>query len=559
MESGSTLRANGLTVLEDICDVSARLVVNRVAMKTKRERIRQIIDGLGALLAVKQEGTGMIPILREGIRKSRGELKRRVMNRSQLQNEEVSRIVKEIVARVRQEGDAALFDYTAKFDHVTMTAETVLVTKDEIARAYAAASPEWLDAMREAARRITAFHEKQKQNTWLNFDPAISLGQKVTPLKRVGVYVPGGTAAYPSSVLMNVLPAKVAGVKEIIMVTPPGRDGSVSYPLALVAADLAGVDKIYKVGGAQAIAALAFGTESIPRVDKITGPGNIFVANAKREVFGHVGIDMVAGPSEVLVIADESANPRYVAADLLSQAEHDPLAAAILVTDSEALAAAVQAEIARQTALLPRRDVIEKSLTAYGTIVVAPTLPDCADIANQIAPEHMELSVADPYGLLPLIENAGAIFLGHYSPEPLGDYLAGPNHVLPTSGTARFFSPLSVVRFRVEEVELDLLFKGGIGAGVGAGDAAGTAGGAGCPRERGSRCGMGEGWRSHAKANYGSAPKPGSPKRVKGQCPLQGQGTASLAGLGAAPQLFPRQTYSKESSTRCRQAKRPCH
>lgn len=233
----------------------------------------------------------MIPILRAS---DAGELKRRVMNRSQLQNEEVSRIVKEIVARVRQEGDAALFDYTAKFDHVTMTAETVLVTKDEIARAYAAASPEWLDAMREAARRITAFHEKQKQNTWLNFDPAISLGQKITPLKRVGVYVPGGTAAYPSSVLMNVLPAKVAGVKEIIMVTPPGRDGSVSYPLALVAADLAGVDKIYKVGGAQADAALAFGTESIPRVDKITGPGNIFVANAKREVFGHVGIDMVA-------------------------------------------------------------------------------------------------------------------------------------------------------------------------------------------------------------------------------------------------------------------------
>lgn len=386
----------------------------------------------------------MIPILRAS---DAGELKRRVMNRSQLQNEEVSRIVKEIVARVRQEGDAALFDYTAKFDHVTMTAETVLVTKDEIARAYEAASPEWLDAMREAARRITAFHEKQKQNTWLNFDPAISLGQKITPLKRVGVYVPGGTAAYPSSVLMNVLPAKVAGVKEIIMVTPPGRDGSVSYPLALVAADLAGVDKIYKVGGAQAVAALAFGTESIPRVDKITGPGNIFVANAKREVFGHVGIDMVAGPSEVLVIADDSANPRYVAADLLSQAEHDPLAAAILVTDSETLAAAVQAEIARQTALLPRRDVIEKSLTAYGTIVVAPTLPDCADIAKQIAPEHMELSVADPYGLLPLIENAGAIFLGHYSPEPLGDYLAGPNHVLPTSGTARFFSPLSVDDF----------------------------------------------------------------------------------------------------------------
>ena len=387
----------------------------------------------------------MIPILRAS---DAGELKRRVMNRSQLQNEEVSRIVKEIVARVRQEGDAALFDYTAKFDHVTMTAETVLVTKDEIARAYAAASPDFLETLREAAANIESFHRQQvHKNFVVNDKPGIVLGQKYTPIEKAGVYVPGGTAAYPSSVLMNVLPAKVAGVKEIIMVTPPGRDGSVSYPLALVAADLAGVDKIYKVGGAQAVAALAFGTESIPRVDKITGPGNIFVANAKREVFGHVGIDMVAGPSEVLVIADDSANPRYVAADLLSQAEHDPLAAAILVTDSETLAAAVQAEIARQTALLPRRDVIEKSLTAYGTIVVAPTLPDCADIANQIAPEHMELSVADPYGLLPLIENAGAIFLGHYSPEPLGDYLAGPNHVLPTSGTARFFSPLSVDDF----------------------------------------------------------------------------------------------------------------
>ena len=386
----------------------------------------------------------MIPILNMADAAS---LKARVMNRSQLQNEEVSRRVKEIVARVREEGDAALFEYTARFDKADINAGNVLVTREEIDRAYEAASPEWLAAMREAARRITAFHEKQKQNTWINFDAAISLGQKVTPLKRVGVYVPGGTAAYPSSVLMNVLPAKVAGVKEIIMVTPPGRDGGISYPLSLVAADIAGVDKIYKIGGAQAVAALAFGTESIPRVDKITGPGNIYVANAKREVFGHVGIDMVAGPSEVLVIADDTADPRYVAADLLSQAEHDPLAAAILVTDSAKLADAVDAELAHQTALLPRREVVEQSLAAYGTIVVAPTMADCADIANQIAPEHLELSVADPYGLLPLIENAGAIFMGHYSPEPLGDYLAGPNHVLPTSGTARFFSPLSVDDF----------------------------------------------------------------------------------------------------------------
>jgi len=386
----------------------------------------------------------MIPILNMADAQA---LKARVMNRSQLQNEEVSRRVKEIVARVREEGDAALFEYTARFDKAEINAENVLVTREEIDKAYEAASPEWLAAMREAAKRITAFHEKQKQNTWINFDAAISLGQKVTPLKRVGVYVPGGTAAYPSSVLMNVLPAKVAGVKEIIMVTPPGKDGGISYPLSLVAADIAGVDKIYKIGGAQAVAALAFGTESIPRVDKITGPGNIYVANAKREVFGHVGIDMVAGPSEVLVIADDTADPCYVAADLLSQAEHDPLAAAILVTDSAKLADAVDAELARQTALLPRKEVVEQSLSAYGTIVVAPTMADCADIANQIAPEHLELSVADPYSLLPLIENAGAIFMGHYSPEPLGDYLAGPNHVLPTSGTARFFSPLSVDDF----------------------------------------------------------------------------------------------------------------
>ena len=369
------------------------------------------------------------------------------MERSQLQNDDIAARVKEIVARVRQEGDAALFDYTRRFDHVNLTADTVQVTREEIDAAYAAASPEWLEAMREAARRITAFHEKQKQNTWIDFQPGISLGQKIAPLSRVGVYVPGGTAAYPSSVLMNVLPAKVAGVKEIIMVTPPGKNGGASSPLAVVAADIAGVDKIFRVGGAQAIAALAFGTESISRVDKITGPGNIYVANAKREVFGHVGIDMVAGPSEVLVIADSSADPRYVAADLLSQAEHDPLAAAILVTDSETLAAAVDAELAWQTALLPRCEVVEKSLSAYGTIVVANDLPSCADIANQIAPEHLELSVADPYALLPLICNAGAIFLGHWSPEPLGDYLAGPNHVLPTSGTARFFSPLSVDDF----------------------------------------------------------------------------------------------------------------
>jgi histidinol dehydrogenase len=386
----------------------------------------------------------MVPIIRSG---DSAELQARVMSRSQLTNEEVTAKVKVIVQRVREEGDAALFEFTRRFDRVSLTAETVKVTRAEIDAAYAKADPAWLEAMREAARRITAFHEMQKQKTWIDFQPGMALGQKITPLEKVGVYVPGGTAAYPSSVLMNILPAKVAGVERVVMVTPPGPDGSVSYPLSLVAADLAGGDEIYKVGGAQAIAALAFGTESIPRVDKITGPGNIYVAMAKREVFGHVGIDMVAGPSEVLVVADEAANPAWVAADLLSQAEHDPLAAAILVTDSAALAEQVDAELARRTALLPRKAVVEQSLSAYGTIVVCPDLAVCAEMVNAIAPEHCELYVREPYALLPMIRNAGALFLGAWSPEPLGDYLAGPNHVLPTSGTARFFSPLNVDDF----------------------------------------------------------------------------------------------------------------
>lgn len=375
------------------------------------------------------------------------EIAERLSARASMTNDKVAAIVKDIVADIRKRGDEALFEYTERFDGVKLNAENVLVSREEIEKAYATASREWVLAMQEAARRIREFHEKQKQNTWVNFEKGMALGQKITPLRSAGVYVPGGTAAYPSSVLMNVIPAKVAGVKDIVMVTPPGKNGGVSYPLALAAADIAGVDRIYKVGGAQAVAALAFGTESIPRVDKITGPGNIYVAMAKREVFGYVGIDMVAGPSEVLVVADASANPAYVAADLLSQAEHDPMAAAILVTDSSEIAQQVQAELARQTDLLPRRDVIEKSLSTYGTIVVCNSLTACAEVVNGIAPEHCELYVADPYSLLPYIENAGAIFLGAYSPEPLGDYMAGPNHVLPTSGTARFFSPLSVDDF----------------------------------------------------------------------------------------------------------------
>lgn len=375
------------------------------------------------------------------------ELKARLMDRSQLTDENVSRAVKEIVAAVRDRGDEALFAYTARFDKASLTKESLRVTRQEIDKAYDQAPAGWLSAMKGAIARITDFHEKQKQKTWLDFQQGIALGQVVRPLAKVGVYVPGGTAAYPSSVLMNVLPAKVAGVKDIIMVTPPGADGSVSYPLALVAADMAGVTEIYKVGGAQAVAALAFGTESIPRVDKIVGPGNIYVANAKREVFGHVGIDMVAGPSEVLVIADDSATPAYVAADLLSQAEHDALAAVVLVTPSKALAEKVQGELEAQLAKLPRREIATEALKRYGTIVLVGDKQEALDAANAIAPEHLELSVEAPYEWLGGIENAGSIFMGHYAPEPLGDYYAGPNHVLPTSGTARFFSPLSVDDF----------------------------------------------------------------------------------------------------------------
>ena len=386
----------------------------------------------------------MIPIIPASDKKA---LNERLMNRSQLTDEAVSLRVKEIVANVRAQGDEALFAYTARFDKAILTPETLRVTKTEIAAAYEKADGKWIDAMREAAKRITAFHEKQKQKTWLDIEDGIQLGQLIRPLQSVGVYVPGGTAAYPSSVLMNVLPARVAGVKKIVMVTPPGPDGFVSYPLTLVAADIAGVDEIYKVGGAQAVAALAFGTQTLPKVDKIVGPGNIYVANAKREVFGHVGIDMVAGPSEVLVIADESANPAFVAADLLSQAEHDALAAVVLVTPSPNLAKAVNHELNKQTQVLGRKEIAEASLLRYGTIVVTRDLKEAAEVANAVAPEHLELCVQDPYALLPLIHNAGAIFMGHYSPEPLGDYYAGPNHVLPTSGTARFFSPLSVDDF----------------------------------------------------------------------------------------------------------------
>lgn len=355
--------------------------------------------------------------------------------------------VQEILDKVRKERDTAVFSYTEQFDGVKIHAGNVLVTEEEIQEAYAQVDVELLRIVRKALKNIESFHQKQMQYSWFDSKPdGTMLGQKVTALQRVGVYVPGGKAAYPSSVLMNIMPAKVAGVEEIIMVTPPGRDGKVN-PTTLVAAKEAGADAVYKVGGAQAIAALAFGTESIPKVDKIVGPGNIYVALAKKAVYGHVSIDSIAGPSEILVLADDTANPCYVAADLLSQAEHDELASAILVTTSSHLAEQVSEEAENFIRQLSRGGIIQKSLDNYGHILVAETLEDAIDAANEIASEHLEIMTKDPYQVMTKIRNAGAIFIGEYSSEPLGDYFAGPNHILPTNGTAKFFSPLSVDDF----------------------------------------------------------------------------------------------------------------
>ncbi len=352
-----------------------------------------------------------------------------------------------IIDTVREKGDEAIFSYTRQFDGADISADNIVVTKEEIEEAYATVDPTLLNVIRKALVNIREYHEKQRQYSWFDSkDNGIILGQKVTPLKRVGVYVPGGKAVYPSSVLMNVMPAKVAGVDEIIMTTPPGKDGKICAS-TLVAATEAGVDKIYKVGGAQAIAALAFGTESVPKIDKIVGPGNIYVALAKKAVFGHVSIDSIAGPSEILVLADESANPRFVAADLLSQAEHDEMASAILVTTSRELAEQVSAEVDKFVAQLSRKEIIQKSLDNYGYILVASSEEEAIETANDIASEHLEIVMKDPFTVMTKIRNAGAIFLGTYSSEPLGDYFAGPNHVLPTNGTAKFFSALSVDDF----------------------------------------------------------------------------------------------------------------
>lgn len=356
-------------------------------------------------------------------------------------------VVADIIAQVREKGDEAVFALTSKFDHCEITPDTLKVTKEEIEEAYAQAGNDFVEVMQKSAENIRLFHEKQLRSSW--FDPrpdGTILGMKMLHIATAGVYVPGGKAAYPSSVLMNVIPAKVAGVERIIMLTPPGADGKVN-PGTLAAANIAGVDEIYKAGGAQAIAAMAFGTESIPKVDKITGPGNIFVALAKKACFGYVSIDSIAGPSEILVIADETANPRYVAADLLSQAEHDELASAILITTSESTAAKVSEEIDGFLSSLSRSDTIRKSLDNYGYILIADSLDSAIDTANEIASEHLEILTKDPYSVMTKIRNAGAIFLGEYSSEPLGDYFAGPNHVLPTNGTAKFFSPLNVDDF----------------------------------------------------------------------------------------------------------------
>jgi len=371
----------------------------------------------------------------------------RLRSRSQLARDDIKASVEDIVRDVRDRGDDALLEYERRFDRVDMAAPDLRVTEEEIDAAYGKVEPRFIEVIRRAAANIRAFHAKQLEKSWLTSgEGGTMMGQLYRPLERAGIYVPGGRAAYPSSVLMNALPAQVAGVECIVMATPPMEDGSV-YPYTLVAAKEAGVGEVYRMGGAQAVAAMAFGTASVPKVDKIVGPGNIYVAMAKRAVYGYVDIDMIAGPSEILIIADSSADPAFVAADLLSQSEHDPMASAMLITDDEDLAAKVADEVKRQAEELSRRDIIAQSLEDYGYLIVVNDMKEAVRLANEIAPEHMELMVAQPFEMLGAIKNAGSIFLGKYSPEPLGDYMAGPNHVLPTGGTARFYSPLSVDDF----------------------------------------------------------------------------------------------------------------
>jgi len=380
-------------------------------------------------------------------KESKEKLKETLQKRDTNQFSEYEKIVQDIIDDVKSRKDDAVFEYTKKFDGFQLTPQNIRVTEEEIENAVASLEPDFIRILEDAAANIKDFHEKQKRISWMDTkaDGTI-LGQKFTPIETVGVYVPGGKAAYPSSVLMNIVPAKVAGVERIVMVTPPGKDGIVN-PATLAAAKVAGVDEVYKVGGAQAIAALAFGTQSIPKTDKICGPGNIFVALAKKAVYGRVSIDSIAGPSEILVLSDETTNPRYAAADLLSQAEHDEMASAIMITTSMEVAEAVSKEVDAFTEVLERKEIIQKSLDNFGYIFVAETMEDAIDAANEIASEHLEILTKNPFEIMTKIKNAGAIFLGDYSSEPLGDYYAGPNHILPTNGTAKFFSPLNVDDF----------------------------------------------------------------------------------------------------------------
>ncbi|OFI05358.1 histidinol dehydrogenase [Clostridium acetireducens DSM 10703] len=379
--------------------------------------------------------------------KENAEVLLNMQNREELIRKDVVDRVNIILNNIKERGDQALIEYTNKFDSTLINIKNICVTEEEIKYAYDKVDKKFLEAIYFAKKNIEEFHSKQKENSWIDTSKEeIMLGQIIRPLERVAIYVPGGTASYPSSVLMNAVPAKVAGVKEIVMITPPSKNGEIN-PNILVAADIAGVDKIYKIGGAQAVAAMAFGTKTIKKVDKIVGPGNIYVAMAKRSVYGHVDIDMIAGPSEILIIADKYANPKFIAADLMSQAEHDKIASAILVTNSLDIAKNVQLEIKNQIENLKRKEIIKSSLKNYGGILLVKDINEAINIANNIAPEHLELMVKNPFNILNEIKNAGSIFLGEFSPEPLGDYIAGPNHVLPTNGTARFFSPLSVEDF----------------------------------------------------------------------------------------------------------------
>ena len=435
VETGSTLRENGLQVLEEVCPLSARMVVNQVSMKMENERIGKLIADLKKMRIVTLSKESRQNLLDSLLKRSPG-------NYGQYQD-----TVQEIVDRVKTKGDQALFELTRKFDWEGIDASNVKVTEAEVQEAYDTIDSQLVETIRKSLKNIREYHEKQKQYSWFDTTPeGTMLGQKVTPLASAGVYVPGGKAVYPSSVLMNIVPAKIAGVAHVVMCTPCNKEGKVN-PAVLVAAKEAGADEVYKVGGAQAIAAMAFGTESIPKVDKITGPGNIFVALAKKAVSGFVSIDSIAGPSEILVLADETANPRYVAADLLSQAEHDEMASAILVTTSKELAEKVSEEVDAFVKILSRKEIISKSLDNYGYILVAETLEDAIETVDLIASEHLEIVAKNPFEVMMKVKNAGAIFLGEYSSEPLGDYFAGPNHILPTNGTARFFSPVSVDDF----------------------------------------------------------------------------------------------------------------